>query len=97
MLASPATPGNAAYPCLPGRGEGIAREPIAPVASVVPNRITPQANSMVGVTRSSSTQPPHSTAKAGIRKVTAIAFAGPKRAMRRKYSRYATAVQASAS
>jgi hypothetical protein len=48
--------------------------------------ITAQPIAIAGVTPSARNIEPHSTANTGMRKVTAIALAGPMWAMRRKYS-----------
>ena len=58
-----------------------------PVASAVPSRITAQPATIAGVRRSARNSAPHSTANAGTRKVTEIAFDAPAWAISRKYSR----------
>ena len=68
------------------------RDRSRPVASAVPPRMTAQPTSIVRVTVSPRNSPPHSIAKAGIRKVTVIAVAGPTRAISRKYRMYAIPV-----
>ena len=57
-----------------------------PVANAVPARIMAQPITIRMVKVSPKNIAPHTTAKAGIRKVTEIALAGPMWAMSRKYS-----------
>src|SRR5256885_1264451 len=54
-----------------------------PVARLVPSSTTAQPAAIAGVSDSPRNRPPHSTANTGMRKVTLIALAGPRCAMRR--------------
>ena len=67
-----------------GGRAAASRAPSTPVASAVPMKMTTQPATSGSVSRSPRKTPPQTTAKIGIRYVTATAFAGPALAISRK-------------